>query len=144
MPEGTGFPALRQRAEQLHPVSFAGEQHFAHSGRPAHIPVDLEDARRMQIEQRFRSEITDQRRQVFPAVLCASQPCHETGNPCPAPAGVSAAVGQAGIERAFACLPKRIPLREEISRIETVQMAQVTVARFDFDPLPVKFIEAAL
>ena len=37
MTEGAGTPGIRQRAEQLHPVSFAGEQHFTHSGRTPEI-----------------------------------------------------------------------------------------------------------
>ena len=52
VPEGTRRPLAGKRAEELDRIPLAGKQHFADRRRPAHIPVDLEDARRMQVEQR--------------------------------------------------------------------------------------------
>ena len=87
-------PRGRESRQQVELAAIALQQHFDHRRRAAEVAVDLEDARRVQVQQRIGGEVGDQVVQVLPGIFGAAQPREQARRPRPAPAGVCAAGGQ--------------------------------------------------
>ena len=75
------------------------QQHLQYRRRAAEVPVDLKDARRVQVEEAVGGEVGDQVAQVVPGLVRVAEAGEEARRPGPAPARVATLVGQAPLDR---------------------------------------------
>jgi len=78
-------PGRGQRGEKLQMAAAALQQHLDHRRRPAQVPVYLEDARRVQVQETACDEARGQMQQMPVGVLCFAQPRRATCGPRPTP-----------------------------------------------------------
>jgi hypothetical protein len=86
-------PLRRQRRENPDESLVALQQHLHDGGRASQVPVYLEDARRVQIQEAAGGEVADERTQMMVGEVALSKPGPAADGPRPAPTRVPALCG---------------------------------------------------
>ena len=87
-------PPCGQGFENPYDSLVALQRHLYDGRCAAQVPVGLQDARRMQIQEAVGGEIADERTQMIVGQVALPKPCPAANGPRPTPTRVGALFGQ--------------------------------------------------